>query len=74
MVEFLKFIFSNFWAWLGFAILIGMILTFLFNVYNRTLRNRSIMKHGYPEGTDADGKFPKKEDDDDDASAGISIG
>ena len=68
MVEFLKFVFSNFWMWLGFIIVLGTILNFIFKVYNRGLRHRNIMKYGYPpEHCDADGDFPqiKKNDDDD---------
>jgi hypothetical protein len=72
MVEFLKFVFSNFWMWLGFVIVVGMILNFIFKVYNRTLRQMNIRKHGYPENCNADGDFLqiKDEDSDDD---GFSI-
>jgi hypothetical protein len=58
MVEFLKHVFSNFWMWLGFVIIIGMILNFIFKTYNRALRHRHIMKYGYPPShCDADGEF-----------------
>jgi hypothetical protein len=58
MVEFLKYVFSNFWSWVGFVLVFGMVLNFLFNFYNRALRHRHIMKHGYPpEHCDADGSF-----------------
>jgi len=58
MVEFLKFVFSNFWMWLGFVIIVGQLLTFIFRVYNRALRHRSLMKYGYPpENCDADGDY-----------------
>jgi hypothetical protein len=64
-MEIVKFIFSNFWIWLGFVIILSEIGTFIFRVYNRALRHRSIMKHGYPpEHCDADGDFPEVEDDD----------
>ena len=69
MVEFLKYVFGSFWMWLGFVIIVGMILNFIFKVYNRTLRQRNIMKHGYPPAhCDADGNFPqiKNEDSNDD--------
>lgn len=66
MVEFLKFVFSNFWMWLGFVIIIGMILNFIFKVYNRALRQRNILKHGYPENCNADGDFPQIKDKDTD--------
>jgi len=72
MVEFLKYVFSNFWMWLGFVIVFGMILNFIFSVYNRTLRQRNIAKHGYPpEHCDADGSFARinvNEDDEADIS------
>lgn len=64
-MEIVKFIFSNFWIWLGFVIILSGIGTFIFRVYNRALRHRNIMKHGYPpEHCDADGDFPEVEDDD----------
>jgi len=66
MGEFLKYIFGNFWMWLGFTIIIVQFLTFFFKMYNRTLRHRNIMKYGYPpEHCDAYGEFRqiKKNDD-----------
>ncbi len=66
MGDFLKHVFSNFWMWLGFVIIIGMVLNFIFKSYNRALRHRHIMKHGYPpEHCDADGSYPqiKKEEE-----------
>ena len=67
MVEFLKFVFSNFWMWLGFVIVVGQLLNFIFRMYNRSLRHRNIMKYGYPpEHCDADGDFPKINTNDDD--------
>ena len=63
-MEILQFIFSNFWIWLGFVIILSIPLTFIFRVYNRTLRHRNIMKNGYPpEHCDADGDFPQLEED-----------
>ena len=53
----LKFIFSNFWIWLGFMLLISSIGNFIFRMYNRTLRHYNIRKHGYPANCDADGDF-----------------
>jgi len=65
MVEFLKYVFSSFWMWLGFVIVFGMILNFLFKLYNRSLRHRNIMKYGYPpEHCDADGEFPQIKEED----------
>ena len=65
MREFFNIIFTNFWMWLGFVIIFGMILNFIFKLYNRALRHRHIMKYGYPpEHCDADGDFPQINDDD----------
>lgn len=51
--------------WLGFVIIIGIILNFIFKVYNRTLRQRTLAKHGYPpEHCDADGDFPQIKEED----------
>ena len=62
-MEFIKFIFSNFWIWLGFVIILNGFGIFIFNVYNRAMRHRNIMKHGYPPANcDADGDFLKKEE------------
>jgi len=67
MVEFLKYVFGGFWMWLGFVIVVGMILNFIFRLYNRALRHRSLMKHGYPpEHCDADGDFPHINEPNDD--------
>ena len=66
MIEFLKYVFSNFWAWLGFVIVFGMILRFLFLLYNRPFRHANIRKHGWPPPyCDADGSFKKVEEDND---------
>jgi hypothetical protein len=62
-MEALKFIFSSFWIWLGFMVLITtsliIIIKFLyvliFNMYQRTLRHFVMLKHGYPPKCDADG-------------------
>ena len=62
-MEIIKFIFSNFWIWLGFIIIFGGVSSFIFRVYSRALRHRSIMKHGYPpDHCDADGNFPESVD------------
>ena len=65
MVEFLKYVFGSFWMWLGFVIIVGMVLNFIFRSFNRTLRHRSIMKHGYPpEHCNADGDFLQIKEED----------
>ena len=64
-MKFIEFIFSGFWIWLGFMLLLSGVATFIFRVYNRALRHRNIMKYGYPPShCDADGDFPEKEKDD----------
>ena len=65
MIEFIEFMFSGFWVFFGHLILISMILTFTFEIYNRIFRHWNIRKHGYPpEHCDADGDF-KEEDNKD---------
>jgi hypothetical protein len=70
-MEALKFIFSSFWIWLGFTLLFTSVLyatyRIIFLMYNRTLRHRVLMKHGYPPvHCDADGDFnPDNETNDD---------
>jgi len=64
-MEIVKLIFSNFWIWLGFVIILSGIATFTFRIYNRALRHRNIMKHGYPpQHCDADGDFTEVKEDD----------
>jgi hypothetical protein len=58
-MEVLQFIFSSFWIWLGCCVFLSMIIKGIFYFYNRMLRHIAIMKHGYPEGCNADGKFNK---------------
>lgn len=62
-MEFFKFIFSDFGHFIGFMIIIMIVLTFIYAMWNRFLRHLSLMKHGYPQGTDADGEFQKKEEE-----------
>jgi len=58
---------SSFWVWAGLSIGIGAIFTFIFRMYNRTLRHWTLRKHGYPmrANIDADGDVihPKKQED-----------
>lgn len=64
MVEFLKFVFSNFWSWLGFIIVFITALNFIIKLINLPFKHRRIIKLGYPpEHCDADGNtYEKKED------------
>lgn len=58
-MEYLKFMFSGFWVFIGCWIIITSILTFLSSVHNRFWRHWNIRKHGYPpEHCDADGDLP----------------
>jgi len=57
-MELIKFIFSGFWVFLGFLILMNLIFDFLFKIWNRFWRHYSIRKQGYPPThCDADGDF-----------------
>lgn len=64
-MELVKFIFQDFWHFIGAAMLIGIPFNFLFKIWNRYLRSRNIRAHGYPPAhCDADGDFkPEKEND-----------
>jgi len=58
MKEFLKFVLSDFWIWLGFILILGQVLNFILRLYNKTWRHLNIRKHGYPPAhCDADGNF-----------------
>lgn len=60
-MEIIKFIFSGFWVYLGFYVIVVALLISIYNFYNRTLRHRSLMKHGYPPShCDGDGEIIKK--------------
>ena len=63
-MEAIKFIFSNFWVWLGSFMILVVSLRVIVILINRILRHRNIRKLGYPpEHCDADGDFPETEDD-----------
>jgi len=47
-MEVIRFIFSGFWIYLGSFIIFTTIFKIVFDFYSRTLRHRSLMKHGYP--------------------------
>jgi hypothetical protein len=70
-MEALKFIFSSFWIWLGFTFtfitFVYATYRFLFLVFNRAQRHRTLRKIGYPpEYCDADGDLNDDLSDDDD--------
>jgi hypothetical protein len=54
-MKLIEFIFSNFWIWLGFIIILTTILKSMLYLYSRTLRFFILRKHGYPANCDADG-------------------
>jgi hypothetical protein len=61
-MQLIKFIFSDFWIFLGFSILFGSLLQFLNVIWNRFRRHWNIRKHGYPPPhCDADGDFKDNE-------------
>ncbi len=66
-MEYLEFVFSSFWVFIGSLILISVILQFPFNMWNRFLRNLNIKRQGWPPPhLDADGDFRKKKEVSDD--------
>lgn len=63
-MKFFEFILGDFWVFIGFVILFGMVLDFILKFYNRTMRHWNIRKHGYPpQHCDADGDFRVEDDD-----------
>lgn len=63
-MDFLKFILSDIWIFLGFCIILSRIGAFIFRMYNRALRQRTLNKWGYPPPhCNVDGDF-KEEDND----------
>ncbi|KKM26483.1 hypothetical protein LCGC14_1584260 [marine sediment metagenome] len=65
MNELLTIMFSGFWSFVGWLVVIALILQFVLLMYNRTFRHWNIRKHGYPPShCDADGDFRKEETDD----------
>ncbi len=56
MVEFIRFMFSGFFIFVGHLIMLCLILHFLLLCWNRFWRHWNIRKHGYPpKYCDADG-------------------
>jgi len=47
-MEFLQFMFSGFWTFLGMLILIGTVLWFALAFWTRSWRTINIQKHGWP--------------------------
>lgn len=74
MIELVKFMFSSFEVWLGFIIVIGMIISFanycvgtMFRCWNRLMRHLNVRKAGWPPShLDLDGDFKPEPVDEDD--------
>lgn len=67
MLEFIKFILSDLFVFIGFCIIAGGLLNFTYDFYTRTLRHFAIMKHGYPpEHCDSDGDLLTNKEEDGD--------
>lgn len=63
MLDFLRFVLSDIWRFIGFVILLAMVGDFTLRALNRTCRYMNIRKHGYPPDCDADGDFLHKSDE-----------
>jgi len=48
MIEILDFIFSGFWIWLGFMVLVYILTRFIVSVLNNFMYHRTVRKIGYP--------------------------
>ena len=54
----INFVFSGFWVFVGFCLMLSMVLTFILKLSNRMMRHFNILVHGYPPANcDADGDF-----------------
>ena len=61
MKWFFEIALSGFWEFVGCWILISIPFYFVFRMWNRWLRHKNILKHGYPPPhCDADGDFREK--------------
>ncbi len=64
-MEFIRFIFSGFWVFIGFAIVALSVLSYLIKgvvvIIHCILKQGNIRKHGYPPiHCDADEDYPRK--------------
>jgi len=63
MLDFLKWIFGDFWRFIGFVMIIEIIFQIPYKLIRRYLRHLDISKNGWPpKHIDADGEFEKEED------------
>lgn len=67
MLEFFKFLVSNFWYFVAFCIILSMVLKTIYGIAHKIVRHFTILKVGYPPfHCDGDGDFRKIESDDED--------
>ena len=66
MIDLFKFLFSNFWYFVGFCIILSMLLQAIYGIIHKIVRHFTILKVGYPPAhCDGDGDFRKIDKDDD---------
>lgn len=59
----MEIIFEGFWNFVGFSLLFTFFLTFLYEMYDRTLDCITVLKKGYPpEHCDSAGNTRRRED------------
>lgn len=64
MIEFLKFLFSSIWNFLGILIMLSIFIKLIKDMWCIFWRHRTLTKHGYPPShCDVDGlSLPKTEE------------
>lgn len=68
MISLIKYALADFWTFIGFLIILYLVLYFptnlILQIIHKLIRQRTIAKHGYPPPhCDADGDFKKGDDD-----------
>lgn len=59
-MELIRFIFSDFWVFIGFLIMLFVPFAFMNAIIDSALKHKTIRKHGYPPThCDANGEFNK---------------
>lgn len=65
MLEFFKFLVSDFWYFIAFCIILSMILKCIYGIVHKIVRHYTILKVGYPPAhCDGDGDFKNIEKED----------
>lgn len=60
-MEFIHFVFSTFWHWLGFILILYLPLETTRQIVVRLIRRSMVKRHGWPPAhLDADGDFRKE--------------